>query len=636
MKRTTKLLTFSTLIIASLMLAMCFFVAFLSEDVYADGFKVTLVDDSDHATPIGSIDETTEFTLDQVRALAEESVGYDYEYYILDDLQPGQRGAKIDADTPVPVTGDMFVIRVATIQTFDVKIFKNSMDDTEPIEINDIEYHTNIKSQVLSKEAVGKYYVYENDIDVEIESDLNILRLDAYYVLVYDNGEPSVKIDDKIIAQTGSLNLTQYSNDSRYDYAYYYYDIANSEMKGKVTSLNTKLSENGYIVNDEIKFIQVKTLLEFTLSNNFDANTKKVVFSEPYGTLFANPIKAGYDFAGWYYNKQHITAESIVETKADHQLEAKFVPKQYVVTIDKQNGETIEHAQVVFNNSMNIPNPTKTGYVFLGWKYGNDSFDPSRPYSIPDNITIKANWVPIEYEVSYYIGEELITKKINYDSENVSLSSDQLEALKENNIVFGLTYLTDKETKLLVNSSLTIAKWNYLTNFAVEVIYMPKVEEYLAEANLPNTYGSDLYIEFDGVKQEAALTSKQIGYHTLIVKNSADEAVYEKQVLIKENFTFEDGVEYDSPIYLSTLDATVIVDNEEVNLLDYRIDKNGTHTITVLGANGYTSTYVITYKNTNILKAWILFAVAMGIALGVGVLALFGRRKVVRYDTPRE
>ena len=33
---------------------------------------------------------------------------------------------------------------------------------------------------------------------------------------------------------------------------------------------------------------------------------------------------------------------------------------------------------------------------------------------------------------------------------------------------------------------------------------------------------------------------------------------------------------------------------------------------------------------------WILFGIAMAIGVGVAVLAIFGRRKVVRYDVNRE
>ncbi len=644
MNKKIKLLSLSTFLIASLMLAMCFFVVFLSDSVHADGFSVQIVDDSDHATTIGTINDVTDITLTQIKANADEQDGYTYEYYILDDTQPGQRGAKIEGNDPIAVSGDMFIIRVGTIQTFNLKIYKDTFNDEHPIELQ-FDYGENINTRVKNEETSGKLYLYYNrsgqkyeNTDFSLTGDLDICRVEAYFVLVYDDGDPGVCIKSELVPQTATYNLAKYNTEAKYEYHYFYYDIANSEIKDEVIPQNTKLSENGYINYDyHIKFIQKKTLLEFTLSNNQNTDTKTVVYSEPYGTLFANPARAGYDFTGWFYKGDKITSTSIVNEKANHMLEAGFSPKHYTVKFDPQNGETIKNVEVTFNAPIEgITNPQKTGYVFLGWKYNSEVFDPTKPYNIPDNITVKANWVPLTFDVQYIIEDEVIKKTVSFDEENVNLSSPKLESLKENNIIFGLSYQDKDGIKLLTGSNLIVEKWHYLNGFDVEIVMMPKTVEYKSLLELPKTYTSDLHIYLDDEAIIDGIISKKIGYHKLSVKNSADEVVYEEKITIKEEFSFETEKEYNTPLYLSGIDAKVVVDGEEVDSADFRIDKNGTHTIVVLGADGYESTYVVTYSNPSYKRAWILFGIAMAIGVGVAILAIFGRRKVVKYDVNRE
>ena len=70
-----------------------------------------------------------------------------------------------------------------------------------------------------------------------------------------------------------------------------------------------------------------------------------------------------------------------------------------VVTVEV-NGEKQEYV-VPYNNYLpTLPEPSKNGYTFAGWKYSNgESFDSSKPIS--EDTKIIASFNPIEYDITY-------------------------------------------------------------------------------------------------------------------------------------------------------------------------------------------------------------------------------------------
>lgn len=63
----------------------------------------------------------------------------------------------------------------------------------------------------------------------------------------------------------------------------------------------------------------------------------------------------------------------------------------YTVKFNTNGGSSIEAIQVEENHSIVKPtNPTKEGYVFVGWYYNNEEFDFNTP--ITNNITLTAQW----------------------------------------------------------------------------------------------------------------------------------------------------------------------------------------------------------------------------------------------------
>ena len=96
---------------------------------------------------------------------------------------------------------------------------------------------------------------------------------------------------------------------------------------------------------------------------------------------------------------------------------------------------------------------------------------------------------------------------------------------------------------------------------------------------------------------------------------------------------FESEEEFDEPITINSVYAKVFVDGKEIDPANFRIDKNGTHTIKVVGVNGYENTYSITYNNANIKKSLWLIGISSIALIIFAILLALGRRRVVKYGS---
>lgn len=80
----------------------------------------------------------------------------------------------------------------------------------------------------------------------------------------------------------------------------------------------------------------------------------------------------------------------------------------YRVTFDTKGGSIVREQLVNAGEKATKPeDPTKEGYIFVDWKYNNETFDFS--VSIEKNITLKAEWLEVEEET------EMVTVKFATD-----------------------------------------------------------------------------------------------------------------------------------------------------------------------------------------------------------------------------
>ena len=115
------------------------------------------------------------------------------------------------------------------------------------------------------------------------------------------------------------------------------------------------------------------------------------------GLINNNPTKPNFDFDGWYigslngtkYNNEPVTQSMVVY--------AKFTPQFKTVTFHYNGADGGEMPAIIeapFGSEIDLPIPTRNGYIFDGW--GTASFDTmyTSPYQIPSvNRNMYAKWV---------------------------------------------------------------------------------------------------------------------------------------------------------------------------------------------------------------------------------------------------
>jgi len=135
---------------------------------------------------------------------------------------------------------------------------------------------------------------------------------------------------------------------------------------------------------------------------------KKVVFTEPYGTL-PTAAREGYTQTGWFTQSsggEEVTAETPVTNPWSHTLYAQWRGNEYTVTFDPTGGE-VEPASmtVVYAERYGaMPVPTKYGYTFYGWyteAEGGSSRDERSTVKTASDHTLYAHWDAAPHTVTF-------------------------------------------------------------------------------------------------------------------------------------------------------------------------------------------------------------------------------------------
>ena len=174
---------------------------------------------------------------------------------------------------------------------------------------------------------------------------------------------------------------------------------------------------------------------EFQLKFMVDGEVYAVVNTAGEETvkLPENPTKEGYIFDGWYWDDgiwaQPFTAESLLEQKLESDmavyakwLEEDITKRTFKVTFDSMSGSAVEPVTALYGTLVQKPSdPTRTGYVFVGWFKQADlseEWDFSSD-TLTENITLYAKWVS-ESDAS---GCDILTAEgFDFDAEGKTLS----------------------------------------------------------------------------------------------------------------------------------------------------------------------------------------------------------------------
>ena len=120
-----------------------------------------------------------------------------------------------------------------------------------------------------------------------------------------------------------------------------------------------------------------------------------------YPTL-PRPIKEGFAFLGWFYNDVEAKAGEALLTTEPHTLVAKWVTGEKV-TLDANGGSVGEEAVYLDPASPVypvLPEPTRTGYKFLGWYYGDVLVQEGDELQLDTAHTLTAQWEIVVYTIT--------------------------------------------------------------------------------------------------------------------------------------------------------------------------------------------------------------------------------------------
>lgn len=186
-------------------------------------------------------------------------------------------------------------------------------------------------------------------------------------------------------------------------------------------------------------------------------------------------LNTGYVFKGWYNGDVKVSDDlSFVYTmpNKDTVLTAKTTPINYTISYDLNGGAVVVSNPTSYNietPTFALHNPTKLGYVFVGWT-GSNGTTPQKSVSIYKGSTgnkfYKANWIATD--VGYTINHYVMDINGNYPStptktERLSGFTDTSVTAKRLSLGNGFTY-PDVQTVKVKADGTTVVNYYYSRN----------------------------------------------------------------------------------------------------------------------------------------------------------------------------
>jgi uncharacterized repeat protein (TIGR02543 family) len=140
----------------------------------------------------------------------------------------------------------------------------------------------------------------------------------------------------------------------------------------------------------------------FNSNGGTAANPSSLIYKvgSNYGAL-AVTSRVGYSFAGWWTSLEQdateIKTNSIVTNEDSHTLYAKWIAVEYTITYTLNGGTNSEanpSGYRIFDTPINLSEPTRQGFDFLGWSLYEDSeiYQNVVPQGTTGDIHFYAQW----------------------------------------------------------------------------------------------------------------------------------------------------------------------------------------------------------------------------------------------------
>lgn len=234
--------------------------------------------------------------------------------------------------------------------------------------------------------------------DLVLEAKYEVFEEVKIYdvTLIYNNG-----LDNQTIKVVENSTLIELKEPTRDGYIFLGWYLNELEFP-----IDTKITSNNIILTAKWEKEIVVTTYDVILKyDNGMQDVKLVVEENSILDSLNDPIKPGYNFIGWFVEDEKYDFNSKVVT--DLTIVAKYelivVDVYHLVTLIFDNGFTNQTFKVKENTLIkDLIEPTKEGYIFLGWYLNDIIFDYTNEV-ISNDIILEAKWEEIYVEVNYTI-----------------------------------------------------------------------------------------------------------------------------------------------------------------------------------------------------------------------------------------
>ena len=201
----------------------------------------------------------------------------------------------------------------------------------------------------------------------------------------------------------------------------------------------------------------------------------------------------GYTFGGWYSGNTKIGGSGSAFTPSSNvTLTAGWAANSYNVKFDSNGGSACNNISARYDQTINLPTPTKAGYNFVGWSGAGGTYKGTAKNLSSTNgatVTLTALWeasTSVPYKVIHMVEKEDGKYEI-METENLTgtTGATVTPATKS----YGGHKSPDQQTKSIAGDGSTVFEYKYELIISKSVIY--KVEHYLQNKTDKTKYDLD-------------------------------------------------------------------------------------------------------------------------------------------------
>lgn len=173
---------------------------------------------------------------------------------------------------------------------------------------------------------------------------------------------------------------------------------------------NTKVQDGIWKYTENIELIAQwstqKNKISYQLNEGINDLDNPSFYFTGENIKIKQPAKIGYDFNGWTTEKIDspiLNYEISSSNYGDIHLIANWTPHKYLIYYDFNGtpGYANFSQYVYYDSEYQLATPTRNGYEFIGWSFGDDIILQTGIWKYTTDIYLIVNWIGIKYNLKY-------------------------------------------------------------------------------------------------------------------------------------------------------------------------------------------------------------------------------------------